>query len=272
MKKDKHTGTDIADYLVSNLQDPLARLEGVGSVQVFGSQYAMRIWLNPTKLAAYNLMPSDVQSAITAQNTQVSAGKIGALPSGKEQQLTATVMAQSRLKTPEQFNNIIVKSDSTGAVVRLRDVARVELGNEDYSVTTRLNGHPAAGIAVMLAPGANALATAERVKAKAAEFELNLPDGYKIAYPKDSTDFIKVSVEEVVKTLIEAILLVVIVMYIFLQNIRATLIPAIAVPVVLLGTFGVLAIFGYSINTLTLLVWCCRSACWSTMLLSWWKR
>ncbi|SUB28330.1 acriflavin resistance protein [Yersinia pseudotuberculosis] len=251
-EKDKHTGTDIADYLVSNLQDPLARLEGVGSVQVFGSQYAMRIWLNPTKLAAYNLMPSDVQSAITAQNTQVSAGKIGALPSGKEQQLTATVMAQSRLKTPEQFNNIIVKSDSTGAVVRLRDVARVELGNEDYSVTTRLNGHPAAGIAVMLAPGANALATAERVKAKAAEFELNLPDGYKIAYPKDSTDFIKVSVEEVVKTLIEAILLVVIVMYIFLQNIRATLIPAIAVPVVLLGTFGVLAIFGYSINTLTL--------------------
>ncbi len=184
---------------------------------MFGSQYAMRIWLNPTKLAAYNLMPSDVQSAITAQNTQVSAGKIGALPSGKEQQLTATVMAQSRLKTPEQFNNIIVKSDSTGAVVRLRDVARVELGNEDYSVTTRLNGHPAAGIAVMLAPGANALATAERVKAKAAEFELNLPDGYKIAYPKDSTDFIKVSVEEVVKTLIEAILLVVIVMYIFLQ-------------------------------------------------------
>ncbi|WP_038906609.1 efflux RND transporter permease subunit, partial [Yersinia pestis] len=162
-EKDKHTGTDIADYLVSNLQDPLARLEGVGSVQVFGSQYAMRIWLNPTKLAAYNLMPSDVQSAITAQNTQVSAGKIGALPSGKEQQLTATVMAQSRLKTPEQFNNIIVKSDSTGAVVRLRDVARVELGNEDYSVTTRLNGHPAAGIAVMLAPGANALATAERV-------------------------------------------------------------------------------------------------------------
>ncbi len=250
-EKDKHTGTDIADYMVSNLQDPLARLEGVGSVQVFGSQYAMRIWLNPTKLAAYNLMPSDVQSAITAQNTQVSAGKIGALPSGKEQQLTATVMAQSRLKTPEQFNNIIVKSDSAGAVVRLSDVARVELGNEDYSVTTRLNDHPAAGIAVMLAPGANALATAERVKAKAAEFEL-LPDGYKVAYPKDSTDFIKVSVEEVVKTLIEAILLVVIVMYIFLQNIRATLIPAIAVPVVLLGTFGVLAIFGYSINTLTL--------------------
>ncbi|HDL6610217.1 TPA: efflux RND transporter permease subunit [Yersinia enterocolitica] len=251
-EKDKHTGTDIADYMVSNLQDPLARLEGVGSVQVFGSQYAMRIWLNPTKLAAYSLMPSDIQTAVEAQNTQVSAGKIGALPSGKEQQLTATVMAQSRLKTPEQFNNIIVKSDSTGAVVRLSDVARVELGNEDYSVTTRLNGHPAAGIAVMLAPGANALATAERVKAKAVEFELSLPDGYKIAYPKDSTDFIKVSVEEVVKTLIEAILLVVIVMYVFLQNIRATLIPAIAVPVVLLGTFGVLAIFGYSINTLTL--------------------
>ncbi|MCL2895144.1 efflux RND transporter permease subunit [Brenneria tiliae] len=249
---DKASGADIADYMVSNLQDPLARVDGVGDVKVFGSQYAMRIWLNPTRLAAYDLMPSDVASAIEAQNTQVSAGKIGARPSRDDQQLTATVMAQSRLKTPEQFNNIIVKSQSSGAIVRLRDVARVELGDEDYSAVTRLNGHPAAGIAVMLAPGANALATAERVKAKVGEFVSTMPQGYEIAYPKDSTDFIKISVEEVVKTLFEAILLVVIVMFLFLQNLRATLIPTIAVPVVLLGTFGVLSVFGYSINTLTL--------------------
>ncbi|MBJ7221322.1 MULTISPECIES: efflux RND transporter permease subunit [unclassified Brenneria] len=249
---DKASAADIADYMVSNLQDPLARVDGVGDVQVFGSQYAMRIWLDPTRLAAYDLMPSDISSAIEAQNTQVSAGKIGALPSRADRQLTATVMAQSRLKTPAQFNNIIVKSDATGAVVRLGDVARVELGDENYSTTTRLNGHPAAGIAVMLAPGANALSTAERVKAKVAEFESTMPQGYQIAYPKDSTDFIKISVEEVVKTLFEAILLVVIVMFLFLQNLRATLIPTIAVPVVLLGTFGVLALFGYSINTLTL--------------------
>ncbi|PWC16021.1 efflux RND transporter permease subunit [Brenneria corticis] len=249
---DKASGADIADYMVSNLQDPLARVDGVGDVKVFGSQYAMRIWLNPTRLAAYDLMPSDVASAIEAQNTQVSAGKIGARPSRDDQQLTATVMAQSRLKTPEQFNNIIVKSQSSGAIVRLGDVARVELGDEDYSAVTRLNGHPAAGIAVMLAPGANALATAERVKAKVGEFVSTMPQGYEIAYPKDSTDFIKISVEEVVKTLFEAILLVVIVMFLFLQNWRATLIPTIAVPVVLLGTFGVLSVFGYSINTLTL--------------------
>ncbi|PWC14424.1 hydrophobe/amphiphile efflux-1 family RND transporter [Brenneria roseae subsp. americana] len=249
---DKSSAADIADYMVSNLQDPLARVEGVGDVRVFGSQYAMRIWLNPTRLAAYDLMPSDISSAIEAQNTQVSAGKIGAQPSRNDQQLTATVMAQSRLKTPEQFKNIIVKSETNGAVVRLGDVARVELGDEDYSTVTRLNGHPAAGIAVMLAPGANALATAERVKAKVNEFENTMPEGYNIAYPKDSTDFIKISVQEVVKTLFEAILLVVIVMFVFLQNLRATLIPTIAVPVVLLGTFGVLAVFGYSINTLTL--------------------
>lgn len=250
--RDRSSSSDIADYMVSNLQDPLARVEGVGNVQVFGSQYAMRIWLNPTQLAAYSLMPSDISTAVEAQNVQVAAGKIGALPSRSEQQLTATVMAQSQLKTVDQFNNIIVKSDSSGAVVRLSDVARVELGDEDYSIMTRLNGHPAAGIAVMLAPGSNALATAERVKAKVAEYAPTMPEGYRVAYPKDSTDFIKISIEEVVKTLFEAIALVVAVMFLFLQNWRATLIPAVAVPVVLLGTFGVLAIFGYSINTLTL--------------------
>ncbi|RTF97591.1 efflux RND transporter permease subunit [Serratia marcescens] len=249
---DKATMADISDYLVSNLQDPLSRIEGVGDVQVFGSEYAMRIWLDPTRLASYALMPSDVQTAIEAQNTQVSAGKIGDLPAAADQQLTATVKAQSRLQTPEQFRNIILKSDSSGALVRLGDVARVELGNEDYSASAHLNGHPAAGIAVKLAAGANALNTAKLVKAKVAEYQSAMPQGYKVAYPKDSTDFINISIEEVVKTLFEAVVLVVVVMFVFLQNLRTTLIPTITVPVVLLGTFGVLAAFGYSINTLTL--------------------
>ena len=251
-KTDSASSSDIADWLVSNMQDPLARVEGVGSLQVFGAEYAMRIWLDPAKLASYSLMPSDVQSAIEAQNVQVSAGKIGALPSSNAQQLTATVRAQSRLQTVDQFKNIIVKSQSSGAVVRISDVARVEMGSEDYTATAKLNGHPAAGMAVMLSPGANALNTATAVKDKIAEFKKSMPEGYDVAYPKDSTEFIKISVEDVIQTLFEAIILVVVVMYLFLQNIRATLIPALAVPVVLLGTFGVLALFGYSINTLTL--------------------
>ncbi|HCB0597368.1 TPA: multidrug efflux RND transporter permease subunit, partial [Klebsiella quasipneumoniae subsp. similipneumoniae] len=251
-KTDRATSSDISDWLVSNLQDPLARVEGVGSLQVFGAEYAMRVWMDPTKLASYSLMPSDVQSAIEAQNVQISAGKIGALPSSSAQQLTATVRAQSRLQTPDQFKAIIVKSQADGSVVRLSDVARVEMGSEDYTATANLNGHPAAGIAVMMAPGANALDTATLVKSKIAEFQRQMPQGYDIAYPKDSTEFIKISVEDVIQTLFEAIVLVVCVMYLFLQNFRATLIPAVAVPVVLLGTFGVLALFGYSINTLTL--------------------
>ncbi len=249
---DTKMSVDIADYLLSNMQDPIARLEGVGTVQVFGGQYAMRIWLDPNKLASYSLMPSDISSAITAQNVQVSAGSIGALPSSSDQQLNATVTAKSQLQTAEEFANIIVKSDSNGALVRLSDVARIELGSESYSNVTRLNGHPASGLAVMLAPGANALSTADRVKKTVAKMEATMPDGYKVAYPRDSTKFIRISIEEVVKTLFEAILLVVVVMFVFLQNWRATLIPAIAVPVVLLGTFGVLEVFGYSINTLTM--------------------
>ncbi|WP_436194099.1 efflux RND transporter permease subunit [Pseudorhodoferax sp. LjRoot39] len=249
---DKASATDIADYMVSNMQESIARVEGVGSVQVFGAQYAMRIWLDPEKLASYSLMPSDVQAAIEAQNTQVTAGKIGALPAAGNQQLNATVTAQSMLQTPQQFRDIIVKHASGGATVRLSDVARVELGSESYDSVTRLNGHPASGIAVMLAPGANALSTAERVFAAVDQLKLGMPDGYAVAYPKDSTKFIKISIEEVAKTLVEAIALVVLVMFVFLQNWRATLIPAIAVPVVLLGTFGVLAVFGYSINTLTM--------------------
>lgn len=249
---DTKMSVDIADYLLSNLQDPIARIEGVGTVQVFGGQYAMRIWLDPSKLASYNLMPSDISSAISAQNVQVSAGSIGALPASSDQQLNATVTAKSQLQTPLEFEKIIVKSDSSGAVVRLSDVARVELGSESYSNVTRLNGHPASGLAVMLAPGANALSTASRVKAAIAKMEPTFPEGYKVAYPRDSTKFIRISIEEVVKTLFEAILLVIVVMFVFLQNWRATLIPAIAVPVVLLGTFGILEVFGYSINTLTM--------------------
>ncbi len=249
---DRANASDLADFLVSNLQDPIARVHGVGGVQVFGSQYAMRIWLDPAKLLSYNLMPSDVRAAIESQNTQVSAGKIGGMPAVPGQQLNATVTAQSKLQTPEQFRAIIVKHDPSGATVRLGDVARVELGSENYDAVPRANGHPASGLAVKLAPGANALTTAEGVRKVVDELRSALPEGYEIAYPRDSTAFIKISIQEVVKTLIEAIVLVVIVMFVFLQNWRATLIPAIAVPVVLLGTFGVLQVFGYSINTLTM--------------------
>ena len=249
---DKANQADIADYLVNNFQDPIARIDGIGATQIFGSQYAMRIWLDPYKLATVKLMPSDVESAISAQNVEVSAGQIGADPAPEGQQLNATVRARSRLQTPEQFRNIIVKTQTDGSVVHLSDVARVELGNESYTTSARLNGHPASGMALQLAPGADALKTAELVKAKVEELASSLPHGYKIVYPRDTTPFIKLSVEEVVHTLIEAVVLVVIVMFVFLQSWRATLVPAIAVPVVLLGTFGILALFGYSINTLTL--------------------
>lgn len=249
---DQATAFDISDYISSNMQDSMARIEGVGDIRVFGSQYAMRIWLDPTKLASYQLMPSDITSALATQNVQVPAGKIGAIPALATQELNATVTAQSMMSTPEQFRNIIIKYNATGASVRLSDVARVEIGSESYSAIPRLNGHPASGIAVMLSPGANALDTATRVKAKVAELAANLPPGYEVTFPRDSTDFIKISISEVVQTLAEAVGLVVLVMWLFLQNWRATLIPAIAVPIVLLGTFGVLAAFGFSINTLTM--------------------
>jgi multidrug efflux pump len=197
-------------------------------------------------------MPSDVDAAIQAQNTQISAGRIGALPAPAGQELNATVTAQSRLRTPEQFENIILRGDTGGSKVLLKDVARVELGNEDYSIVTRLNGHPASGLAVQLAPGSNALSTAEGVKTLANSLAKGLPDGYALAFPLDNTDFIKLSVKEVVKTLAEAMVLVVLVMFVFLQNWRATIIPIISIPVVVLGTFGVLWMAGYSINTLTL--------------------
>jgi len=251
-KTNRQSSADVSDYVVSNLQEPIGRIPGVGDFRVFGAQYAMRIWLDPYKLARVSAVPGDVISAIQAQNTQVAAGQIGALPSGDSQMLNATVTAHSRLTTADQFRKIIIKTQTDGSKVLLGDVARVELGSENYSTLSRLNGHPASGIAINLAPGADALKTAELVRAEITERAKAFPPSYEYAFPNDSTDFIKLSVREVVQTLIEAIILVVIVMFVFLQSWRATLIPAIAVPVVLLGTFGILAIFHFSINVLTL--------------------
>ncbi len=249
---DKTQAGDVADYLVSNLQDPIARIKGVGDFTVFGTQYAMRIWLDPFKLASYALDASDVISALQAQNTQIAAGQLGAQPGPDSQMLSAIVTERTRLTNRDQFQSIVVKTQPDGSKVLLKDVARVELGQESYTNTGRLNGHPAVGMAIQLAPGSDALKTAELVKAAVADAAKSFPPGYKYAFPLDSTAFIKLSVEEVVKTLGEAVVLVVIVMFVFLQSWRATLIPAIAVPVVLLGTFGVLAVAGFSINTLTL--------------------
>jgi multidrug efflux pump len=249
---DKSTNYDVSDWLTTNVQDELSRLDGVGDVNVFGASYAMRIWLDPHRLSSFGLMPGDVISAIQAQNTEVAAGEIGGMPQPEGQRLNATVTAQSRLQTPEQFRNIVVKSDPSGARVLLGDVARVELGADNYAATIRSNGHPGAGIGISLEPGANALRTANLVKAKVARIAPRMPQGYEYAYANDTSDFIKLSVSEVVKTLFEAVLLVVLVMFVFLQSWRATLIPFIAVPVVLLGTFAVLYALGFSINTMTL--------------------
>ncbi|MHA6717964.1 efflux RND transporter permease subunit [Sphingomonas sp. RS6] len=247
-----HSGTDLADYAVSKLQDPLSRVNGVGDTQIFGSQYAMRIWVDPVKLNKYALAMSDVTSAIQAQNAQVSAGQLGARPAPKEQMLNATVSVQSRLTTPDEFAQIRLKSGSDGSVVRLGDVARVEIGAESYGFDSKWNGKPGAGIGIKLAPGANALSTVEAVKARVNEIAKTFPSDIKVIYPYDTTPFVRLSVEQVVHTLIEAVVLVFLVMFLFLQNFRATLIPTIAVPVVLLGTFAVMAVAGYSINTLTL--------------------
>ena len=248
------TGTQIGDYISSTLLDSISRIDGVGEVKTLGSGYAMRIWLDPALLQKYALMPSDVTTALEAQNTEVSAGQLGALPAVASQQLNATISARSKLQTAEEFRNVVVKSTSTGAVVLLGDVATVELGSDSYDVNSALNGKPAAAMGVQLATGANALQVGEAVKAKLAELEPYYPSEMQlknvIAY--DTTPFVSLSIEEVVKSLGEAIVLVVLIMFLFLQNFRATLIPAITVPVVLLGTFGVLAIFGYSINTLTM--------------------
>ena len=246
------TQEDISDYVAANMKDAISRTSGVGDVQLFGSQYAMRIWMNPNELNKFQLTPVDVITAIKAQNAQVAAGQLGGTPPVKGQQLNASIIAQTRLTSTEEFGKILLKVNQDGSRVLLRDVAKIELGGENYDIIAEFNGQPASGLGIKLATGANALDTATAIKAKLAELQPFFPQGMKVVYPYDTTPFVKISIHEVVKTLFEAIILVFLVMYLFLQNFRATLIPAVAVPVVLLGTFGVLALFGYSINTLTL--------------------
>ena len=248
----KLNANDLADYVDSTLNDTIKRVAGVGDTTLFGANYAMRIWVDPDKLAKYQLMVSDVSAAIQAQNSQVAAGQLGALPQRSGQQLNATVTAKSRLQTPEQFENIILKSLPNGSLVRINDVARVELGAKSYSSSSTYNGHPSAGLAIQLAAGANAISTAEAVETTINSLKQTLPANVEVVYPYDTTPFVKLSIEDVVKTLIEAVVLVFIVMFVFLQSLRATLIPTLAVPVVLLGTFGILSLFGYSINNLTM--------------------
>jgi multidrug efflux pump len=246
------TQADLADYVASTVQDPISRTQGVGQVQLFGAQYAMRIWLDPNKLNNYQLTTEEVVRAIKSQNNQIAGGQLGALPSPSSQRLNASIIAQTRLSTPEQFGNIILRVNEDGSDVRLRDVARIELGSENYSSSAEYNGRPAAGLGIKLATGANALDTAKAVKDEINTLKPFFPAGMKVVYPYDTTPFVKISIHEVVKTLFEAIILVFLVMYLFMQNLRATLIPTIAVPVVLLGTFGVLEVCGFSINTLTM--------------------
>ncbi|TNV21750.1 efflux RND transporter permease subunit [Buttiauxella sp. B2] len=243
---------DIADYISSNIKDPISRTAGVGDVQLFGAQYAMRIWLDPNLLNKYQLTTLDVINQIKTQNAQVAAGQLGGTPAIAGQQLNASIIAQTRLRDPEQFGHILLKVKPDGAKVELHDVGRIELGGENYNVIARYNGKPAAGLGIKLATGANALDTAKAVQAQMARLKPYFPHGLSVVYTYDTTPFVKISIREVFKTLLEAIVLVFLVMYLFLQNFRATLIPTIAVPVVLLGTFSILAAFGYSINTLTM--------------------
>ena len=246
------TAVDIGDYLTSNLVDVIGRLDGVGDVNVFGTNYAMRIWMDPAKMEKYALMPSDLVNALNSQNAQVSAGQLGALPAVSDQQLNATITARTKLKTVEQFEDIVLKSSLDGSVVLMKDVARVELGADNLTIKAKLNGLPGAGMGIVLADGANAMQVADTIAAKLAELKPFFPNEIDYFVSSDSTPFVRASIKEVVSALGEAMILVVIVMFIFLQNFRATMIPAIAVPVVLLGTFGVLSLAGYSINTLTM--------------------
>ncbi len=243
---------DLSDYLITTLRDPISRVAGVGSVQIWGGQYAMRVWLDPNKLNSHSLTPSDIVAAISAQNSQIAVGSLGGLPSVEEQQTSFTLMSQTMLSSTEEFENILLKVNEDGSQLRLRDVARIAIGANDYSATTSYNGQPSAGMAIMLATGANALATSEGVKAKIEELKPYLPAGVEVVYPYDTTTFVKISIEEVAKTLVEAVILVFLVMYLFLQSFRATLVPTLAVPVVLLGTFGIMSVLGFSINTLTM--------------------
>jgi len=246
------TKEDLSNYIVSNMRDPIARTSGVGDFQVFGAQYAMRIWLDPQKLVKYQLTPVDVSSAIQSQNVQIASGQLGGLPAVPGQQLNATIIGKTRLTSVEEFGKIFLKVDQSGAQVRLRDVARVELGGENYSIDAQFDGKPASGMALRLATGANALDTAKAVRATIERLKPFMPPGMEVVYPYDTTPVVTASIHEVVKTLGEAILLVFLVMFLFLQNFRATLIPTIAVPVVLLGTFAVLLAAGFTINILTM--------------------
>ncbi|HQZ03988.1 MAG TPA: efflux RND transporter permease subunit, partial [Thauera sp.] len=243
---------DISDYVGANVVDPLSRVPGVGNLQVFGSKYAMRIWLDPNKLDTYRLTPGDVSAAVQAQNAQVAVGQLGGAPAIDGQQINATISAQDRLQTPEQFRDIVLRSNPDGSVLKLGDVARVEMGAESYDFITRYNGQAATGLAISLATGGNALDAAAGIKATLDELSPFFPAGLKAVTPFDSTPFVRVAIKGVIITLLEAIALVFLVMYLFLQNFRATLIPTIAVPVVLLGTFGILAMLGFSINMLTM--------------------
>ncbi|MBB2495350.1 efflux RND transporter permease subunit [Aquipseudomonas ullengensis] len=243
---------DLSNYIVSNMQDAISRTKGVGDFQVFGSQYAMRIWLDPAKLLNYQLTPVDVKTAIQAQNVQISSGQLGGLPASPGTQLNATIIGKTRLQTPEQFGAILLKVSRDGSQVRLSDVAKIELGGENYAISAQYNGNPASGLAVKLATGANALDTARALRATIDELQPFFPAGMKVVFPYDTTPVVSASIEGVVHTLGEAIVLVFLVMFLFLQNFRATIIPTLAVPVVLLGTFGVLAAFGFTINTLTM--------------------
>jgi multidrug efflux pump len=246
------SSNDLADMIASQVQDPLSRTSGVGDYQLFGAQYAMRVWLDPSKLNNYGLTPADVSAAIQSQNVQVAAGELGGLPARPGQQLNATIIGPSYLSSPEEFGKILLRVQSSGAQIRLRDVARVELGGENYSLETKYNGHPASALAIKLASGANALDTVSAVRATVARLMPNLPPGVEVVYPFDTSPFVRLSIEDVVTTLGEAIVLVFVVMFLFLQNFRATLIPTIAVPVVLLGTCAILQLAGYSINSLTM--------------------
>lgn len=244
---------DITDYVASNVQDPLSRVTGVGDYTLFGAEYAMRIWLDPGKLYQYSLTVGDVTSAIAAQNIQVSSGELGGLPSVAKQRLDATIIGPTRFQTPQEFETILLKVNTNGSQVLLRDVARVELGAQVYSTAARYNNQPGTALALKLAAGANQISTEAAVRAQLKTLEQFFPPSLKVVYPLDTEPFITLSIQEVVKTLAEAIVLVALVMYAFLQSWRATLIPTIAVPIVLLGTFGVLAVLGYSVNTLTML-------------------
>ena len=246
------TQNDISDYVASNVKDAISRTSGVGDVQLFGAQYAMRIWLDSNAMNKYQLTPLDIINQLKTQNDQIAAGQLGGTPSIPGQQLNASIIAQTRLKSPEEFGRVTLKVNQDGSMVHLKDVARIELGGENYNMVTKINGQAATGLGIKLATGANALDTAAAIKSKLAQLQPFFPQGLKVVYPYDTTPFVKISIHEVVKTLFEAIILVFLVMYLFLQNLRATLIPTIAVPVVLLGTFAVLAAFGFSINTLTM--------------------